>query len=429
MLSRQFSVRSGRALTWVLRLQSGLSCADGVGLESPRGRGAAKAGRPYGPSEGGGPGARLPGAQGLGGGCRSGCGLLTAVPSGRSPGTPDLVWQGPLDFEEDDPGEQDAARTPWDEAKAGPGSASRMSSAGQRGRRQAAADASSGRCGGVGFAPPMPRPGRSNVRALQGCGRRAEGSIQVVRCVVAVVRMTRGAVARDEVESDMSLEEGELHNSGSEAEWWERKGRGGFNPVRKSLQAEHVVRRPGGRLKERVGGEARKVQERPLLLSPGKASSCSMVSVASEAREDSVRLVKGVYVQDTGVATDSGASGELSKEVRTSGVRARGANLPVIELINAQLLTLPVGHFRIIAGDFNSNFKLLGVGASLLGGTVGGGEANNEDGVWAIPTLSLSLIQKWSSDVLQINPITLDNCLHACNGRARSDKEEKNTYN
>ncbi|KAJ1119661.1 hypothetical protein NDU88_007846 [Pleurodeles waltl] len=104
-----------------------------------------------------------------------------------SPGTPDLVWQGPLDFEEDDPGEQDAARTPWDEAKAGPGAASRISSAGRRGRRQEAADASSGLCGGVGFAPPTPRPGRSNVQARQGCCQRTEGSIRVVRCVVAPV--------------------------------------------------------------------------------------------------------------------------------------------------------------------------------------------------------------------------------------------------
>ncbi|KAJ1174333.1 hypothetical protein NDU88_006155 [Pleurodeles waltl] len=106
-----------------------------------------------------------------------------------SPGTPDLVWQGPLDFEEYDPIEQDAARTPWDEAKAGPGAASWMSSAGRHGRRQGAPDAPSGLCGGVGFAPPMPRFGRSNVRARQGCGRRAEGSIQAVRCVVALVSM------------------------------------------------------------------------------------------------------------------------------------------------------------------------------------------------------------------------------------------------
>ncbi|KAJ1131997.1 hypothetical protein NDU88_010327 [Pleurodeles waltl] len=61
--------------------------------------------------------------------------------------------QDPLDFEEEDPGEQDAARSPWEEAKAGPGAASRMSSVGWHGRRRVAVDASFGRCGGVGFAP------------------------------------------------------------------------------------------------------------------------------------------------------------------------------------------------------------------------------------------------------------------------------------
>ncbi|KAJ1108308.1 hypothetical protein NDU88_005684 [Pleurodeles waltl] len=71
-----------------------------------------------------------------------------------SPGTPDLDWQGPLDYEDDDPGKQDVARLYWEEEKAGPGAASRMASAGRSRRRYGAADASSGLCGGVGFAPP-----------------------------------------------------------------------------------------------------------------------------------------------------------------------------------------------------------------------------------------------------------------------------------
>ncbi|KAJ1174917.1 hypothetical protein NDU88_000208 [Pleurodeles waltl] len=87
------------------------------------------------------------------------------------PGTPDLVWQGPLDFDEEDPGQQEAARTPWEEGKAGPRAASRMASSGWRGRRREAADASSGRCGGVGYAPPdataweEQRPGPSKRRS------------------------------------------------------------------------------------------------------------------------------------------------------------------------------------------------------------------------------------------------------------------------
>ncbi|KAJ1190002.1 hypothetical protein NDU88_006742 [Pleurodeles waltl] len=70
------------------------------------------------------------------------------------PSTPDLFGEGPLDFGEEDPGEQRAALVPWEEAKAGPWAASRMASSGRRGRRRRAADASSRRCGGVGDAPP-----------------------------------------------------------------------------------------------------------------------------------------------------------------------------------------------------------------------------------------------------------------------------------
>ncbi|KAJ1156130.1 hypothetical protein NDU88_008854 [Pleurodeles waltl] len=59
-----------------------------------------------------------------------GLGVRSQWDIGSSPGTPDLVWQGPLDYEDDDPGEQDAARVHWEEGKAGPGAASRMASAG-----------------------------------------------------------------------------------------------------------------------------------------------------------------------------------------------------------------------------------------------------------------------------------------------------------
>ncbi|KAJ1118961.1 hypothetical protein NDU88_007148 [Pleurodeles waltl] len=64
-----------------------------------------------------------------------------------------------------------------------------MSSAGRCGRRREAADASSGRCGGVGFAPPTPLLGRSNVRACQVYGRRVEGCLRDAWFVVVVVRM------------------------------------------------------------------------------------------------------------------------------------------------------------------------------------------------------------------------------------------------
>ncbi|KAJ1210806.1 hypothetical protein NDU88_006168 [Pleurodeles waltl] len=185
------------------------------------------------------------------------------------PSTPDLVGQGPLDFDEEDPGEQGAALVPWEEVKAGPGAASRMASSGRRGRRRRAADASSGRCGGVGDAPPdaaaweEQRPGPAqkgvvNAREYAGCawcgGHGEQGG--------------RRGSAREERMSDVSLEEGELRTSGSETEWWERQGRGVSNPVRKSLQVTHAGRRHRGGSQERIRGEEWKVQERPPLLSP-----------------------------------------------------------------------------------------------------------------------------------------------------------------
>ncbi|KAJ1117580.1 hypothetical protein NDU88_005778 [Pleurodeles waltl] len=195
-----------------------------------------------------------------------------------TPGTPDLLWQDTLDFEEEDPGEQDAARSPWEEVKVGAGVASRMTSTGRRGGRLEAADAPSGRCG---FCTPDSAAWEEQRPGRQVYGRRVLPTGCVV-CGGCGAGGTTGAVARHEDESDESLEEGELGNSGSEAEWWERgKGRGDVNPVHKSFQVEkQLVRWPGGSKKERTRVEARTVQERPPLLSPGEESSCSMVSVA-----------------------------------------------------------------------------------------------------------------------------------------------------
>ncbi|KAJ1165611.1 hypothetical protein NDU88_006032 [Pleurodeles waltl] len=135
-----------------------------------------------------------------------------------TPGTPDLVWQDPLDFEEEDPGEQDAARSPWEEAKAGPGAASRMTLSGRCGRRREAADAPSGRCGGVGFASPDAAAWEEQ-RPIRYTGKEWSGVCRLrglwwLRCGWH----HRGGCTQD-VESDESLEEGELGNSGSEAEW------------------------------------------------------------------------------------------------------------------------------------------------------------------------------------------------------------------
>ncbi|KAJ1099458.1 hypothetical protein NDU88_004559 [Pleurodeles waltl] len=178
---------------------------------------------------------------------------------GSAPGTPDLIWQGPLDYEDDDPGEQDAARVRWEEEKAGPWVASRMASPGWSRRCLGAADAYDGRSGGEGWAPPVAaargerRPGSSRRRTTDrgkysGCERCGDSGVS--------------AVGREEG-SDESLEEGELINSGSEDEWWKRGGRGTSNPVHQSLQVQRSGTRQGERRRERRGGEARTVQERP----------------------------------------------------------------------------------------------------------------------------------------------------------------------
>ncbi|KAJ1153498.1 hypothetical protein NDU88_006257 [Pleurodeles waltl] len=174
--------------------------------------------------------------------------------------------RGPLDYEEDDPGEQEAARRHWEEEKATPGAASRMASSGRRGRRVGAAEASARLYGGVGVAPPdaaaweeqRPGPSRSSldIRGEYSGASRCGGERVVVR-------------QRDEGVSDKSLEEGEVR-SGSEQEWWMKQGRGNANPVRQSLQVKRTGRPSRGRREEHNVGEARKVQERPPLLSPGQ---------------------------------------------------------------------------------------------------------------------------------------------------------------
>ncbi|KAJ1213768.1 hypothetical protein NDU88_001399 [Pleurodeles waltl] len=180
-----------------------------------------------------------------------------------SPGTSDLSWQGQLDYSDEDPGELDAARVHWGEGKAGPGAASRISSSGWSKQRSGAADASTGRYGGEGIAPPVAaaqkeqRPGSSRRRSKQ----RGEYS-SCVRC-----GGTGASAVECEEGSEESLEEGELRNSGSEYEWWERGGQGTSNPVRKSLQVQRSGTRHGERRGERKGGEARTVQERTPLLS------------------------------------------------------------------------------------------------------------------------------------------------------------------
>ncbi|KAJ1175170.1 hypothetical protein NDU88_000461 [Pleurodeles waltl] len=181
-----------------------------------------------------------------------------------SPGTPDLSWQWPMDYGDEDPDEQDAAEVHWGEGKAGPWAASRIASSGWSRQRSGAADASTGRCGGEGIAPPVAaahkeqRPGPSRRRSKN----RGEYS-NCVRCGGSGASAFEG-----EERSEESLEEGELTNSGSEYEWWESGGWGTSNPVRKSLQVQRSGTRRGERRGERKGGEARTVQERPPLLSP-----------------------------------------------------------------------------------------------------------------------------------------------------------------
>ncbi|XP_069098457.1 uncharacterized protein [Pleurodeles waltl] len=187
------------------------------------------------------------------------------IERGLFPGTPDLFELGPLDFDGDDSGEHGAALLPWEEEKGSPRAANRMTSKGRRGRRGRAADAFSRLCGGVGDTPPGTAAWEEQrlgsiktwgydsdyAGGARGCGKSGKGVL-------------KGLDGGDRM-SDVSLEEGELRNSGSESEWWERSGRGVANPVRKSSQVSRRLKAS----QEAGRGEQRKVQERPPLLSPG----------------------------------------------------------------------------------------------------------------------------------------------------------------
>ncbi|KAJ1186420.1 hypothetical protein NDU88_003201 [Pleurodeles waltl] len=153
-----------------------------------------------------------------------------------APGTPDLFEHGPLDFEEEDPGEQGAALVPWDEEKASPRAASRMASTGRRGRRRRAADASARLCGSVGNAPPDAAAWEEQRLGPVSKWRYEGESVGCAHCRGSGVKGLRKGLDEEDRMSEVTLEEGELRTSRSESEWWERQGRGVANPVRKSLQ-------------------------------------------------------------------------------------------------------------------------------------------------------------------------------------------------
>ncbi|KAJ1135276.1 hypothetical protein NDU88_001717 [Pleurodeles waltl] len=277
------------------------------------------------------------------------------------------MWQDTLDFDEEDPGELGAARSPWHEGKVRPGAAGRITSAGWRGQQREAAEGPSGWCGGVGFVPPNAgargdqRPGPSGMRRQRGVG-----SASCAVCSGCGKSGAESAVGKHGVESDASFEDGELADSETEVEWWERgKGRWDVNPVPKSLQVEK-----SGRGKDRAGVEARSVQEWPPLLSLGEESSCSMVSVALEAREDSVRLVKGVHVQDTGVITETGAV----KEAGTDAEQGKGSRdgpsdkkRDMVDRINDMLRKrkVTVRHVQVLLGHLNFACRVVRAGRTF----------------------------------------------------------------
>ncbi|KAJ1123486.1 hypothetical protein NDU88_001955 [Pleurodeles waltl] len=154
--------------------------------------------------------------------------------SGRvgAPGTPDLFGHGPLDFEEEDPGEQRAALSPWEEEKASPRAASRMASSGRRGRRRRAADASARLCGSVGDAPPDAAAWEEQRLGPVRQWRYEGEAAGCAQCKGSGVKGWRKRLDEEDRRSEVTLEEGELRTSGSESEWWDRQGRRVANPVR-----------------------------------------------------------------------------------------------------------------------------------------------------------------------------------------------------
>ncbi|KAJ1127497.1 hypothetical protein NDU88_005896 [Pleurodeles waltl] len=156
-----------------------------------------------------------------------------------APGTPDLFEHGPLDFEEEDPGEQGAALAPWDEEKASPRAASRMTSTERRGRRRRAADASARLCGGVGNAPPDAAAWEEQRLGPVRKWRYEGESAGCAHCKGSGVKGLKKGLDEEDRMSEVTLEEGELRTSGSESEWWERQGRGVANPVPRLLERYH----------------------------------------------------------------------------------------------------------------------------------------------------------------------------------------------
>ncbi|KAJ1099180.1 hypothetical protein NDU88_004284 [Pleurodeles waltl] len=169
--------------------------------------------------------ARSPDAQGLSRSRRGGCGLLATAPSGRSPGEGSCPGGGREGGEGCGWGGKREGREPESGFPRGSLGVGRPQAL-----RVSCGSAHCSKTGALGAARhpgqcwlctpdanawEKKRPGPSGIRS-KSRGEYAGGVV----CGGCGAHDARGTVARDEVESDVSLKEGELRNSGSEVEWW-----------------------------------------------------------------------------------------------------------------------------------------------------------------------------------------------------------------
>lgn len=85
-----------------------------------------------------------------------------------------------------------------------------------------------------------------------------------------------------------------------------------------------------------------------------------------------------------------------------------GQESPAVEQLSTFLSSLPENAFKIVGFDFNCLFEPLDVNHDDI--------LSDEDRLWAIPALAIPPITKVSPLALQINALTLNHSIWACNG-------------
>lgn len=89
--------------------------------------------------------------------------------------------------------------------------------------------------------------------------------------------------------------------------------------------------------------------------------------------------------------------------------------------LNTFIASVPTNMWLIIGGDFNCQFEPLADPIDTI--------PSEEDLHWLIPDPQIPPIKAWTPLALHINSVTLTHSLRACNGRTKSDRPGKLTFN